>query len=47
MQDQMGVSSIQFTVDIYGHLVPDVNRAPVDNLDAEVVDSKDSEAAVN
>ena len=30
----MGHSSIQVTVDVYGHLVPSANRAAVDKLDA-------------
>jgi len=29
----MGPSSIQVTVDIYGHLVPGANRAEVNKLD--------------
>jgi hypothetical protein len=29
----MGHSSIQVTVDVYGHLVPGSNRAEVDRLD--------------
>jgi integrase len=33
VKDQMGHSSIQITVDIYGHLVPGGNRAAVDRLD--------------
>lgn len=36
VKDQMGHSSIQVTVDIYGHLVPGGNRAAVDKLDIEV-----------
>ena len=36
VKDQMGHSSIQVTVDIYGHLVPGDNRAAVDKLDADV-----------
>ncbi len=34
VRDQLGHSSIQVTVDIYGHLVPGANRAAVDRLDA-------------
>jgi hypothetical protein len=30
----MGHSSIQVTVDIYGHLIPGTNKAAVDRLDA-------------
>jgi integrase len=33
VKDQMGHSSIQITVDVYGHLVPGGNRAAVDRLD--------------
>ena len=32
-KEQMGHSSIQVTVDIYGHLVPGANRHAVDRLD--------------
>jgi integrase len=35
VRDQLGHSSIQVTVDIYGHLVPGANRAAVDRLDME------------
>ncbi|WP_447979043.1 tyrosine-type recombinase/integrase [Candidatus Nitrospira bockiana] len=34
IRDQAGHSSIQVTVDLYGHLVPGSNRAAVDRLDA-------------
>ena len=34
VQKQLGHSSIQVTVDIYGHLIPGANRAAVDRLDA-------------
>jgi integrase len=37
VRDQLGHSSIQVTVDIYGHLVPGANRAAVDRLDAPPV----------
>jgi len=40
VKDQMGHSSIQVTVDIYGHLVPGGNRAAVDKLDIEVATTK-------
>jgi integrase len=43
VKDQMGHSSINVTVDIYGHLVPGGNRAAVDKLDAEVSDSAERE----
>ena len=33
VRDQMGHSSIQVTVDIYGHLIPGANMAFVDKLD--------------
>ncbi len=35
VKDQMGHSSIQVTVDVYGHLVPSANIACVDRLDTE------------
>ncbi len=34
VRDQMGHSSIQVTVDIYGHLIPGANVSFVDKLDA-------------
>lgn len=33
IKDQMGHSSIQTTVDVYGHLVPGANKHEVDKLD--------------
>jgi integrase len=33
VRDQLGHSSIQITVDVYGHLVPGGNRVAVDRLD--------------
>ncbi len=33
VKEQMGHSSINVTVDIYGHLVPGGNRQAVDKLD--------------
>ena len=33
VKEQMGHSSIQVTVDIYGHLIPGANRQAVDRLD--------------
>jgi len=36
VRDQMGHSSIQVTVDIYGHLVPGSNRQAVERLDRTV-----------
>jgi integrase len=35
VRDQMGHSSIQITVDTYGHLIPGADIAWVDRLDAE------------
>ena len=35
VQEQLGHSSIQVTVDVYGHLIPGANRAAVDRLDAQ------------
>ena len=35
VKEQMGHSSIQVTVDIYGHLIPGANVSFVDTLDAE------------
>lgn len=32
LKDQLGHSSIQVTVDLYGHLVPGANRGAVDRL---------------
>jgi integrase len=40
VKEQMGHSSIQVTVDIYGHLVPGGNRAAVDKLDIEVATTR-------
>jgi integrase len=37
VRDQLGHSSIQMTVDIYGHLVPGSNRQAVDKLDDHTV----------
>jgi integrase len=33
VKDQMGHCSIQVTVDLYGHLLPDGNKQAVDRLD--------------
>jgi integrase len=33
VKEQMGHSSIQVTVNIYGHLIPGGNRQAVDRLD--------------
>ena len=40
VRDQLGHSSIQVTVDVYGHLVPGGNRDAADRLD--VVASPDT-----
>lgn len=40
VKEQMGHSSINVTVDIYGHLVPGGNRAAVDKLDMEIPEPK-------
>jgi hypothetical protein len=36
VKEQMGHSSIQVTVDIYGHLIPSANISFVDRLDEAV-----------
>jgi integrase len=36
VKEQLGHSSIQITVDTYGHLVPGGNRSEVDRLDDPV-----------
>jgi hypothetical protein len=36
VKEQMGHSSIQVTVDLYGHLIPDGNKQAVDRLDGPV-----------
>ena len=33
VKEQLGHSSINVTVDIYGHLIPDGNKEAVDRLD--------------
>ena len=40
VKEQLGHSSIQVTVDIYGHLIPGANRQAVDRLD-DVVRTSD------
>jgi integrase len=37
VKEQMGHSSIQVTVDLYGHLIPGGNKQAVDRLDGPVV----------
>jgi hypothetical protein len=44
VRDQLGHSSIQITVDTYGHLVPGANRQAVDRLD-DTQDRKQSQDA--
>jgi hypothetical protein len=39
----MGHSSIQITVDTYGHLVPGGNRAAVNKLDIEVTEKTETD----
>ena len=34
VKEQLGHSSIQMTVDIYGHLIPSSNRGAVNQLDS-------------
>jgi integrase len=41
IKEQMGHSSIQVMVDLYGHLVPGSNRQAVDRLDDERSKEKD------
>jgi len=36
VKEQMGHSSIQVTVDLYGHLIPGGNKQAVNRLDAPV-----------
>jgi integrase len=36
VKEQMGHSSIQVTVDLYGHLIPGGNKQAVDRLDSPV-----------
>ncbi len=43
VKEQMGHSSIQITVDLYGHLIPGGNKQAVDRLDGSV-DKASSEA---
>ena len=38
VKEQMGQSSIQVTVDIYGHLIPSANLSFVDRLDEVATD---------
>jgi integrase len=45
VKEQMGHSSIQVTVDIYGHLISGGNRQAVDKLDTPVPTETDKEAS--
>lgn len=45
VQQQLGHSSIQVTVDVYGHLIPGANRAAVDRLDAQPTRNPDATSA--
>ncbi len=45
VKEQMGHTSIQVTVDVYGHLVPSANRAAVDKLDAVPIRIPDASSA--
>ena len=45
VQQQLGHSSIQVTVDVYGHLIPGANRAAVDRLDAQPTRNPDATTA--
>jgi integrase len=45
VKEQLGHSSIQVTVDIYGHLIPGANRAAVDRLDAQPARNPDATAS--
>ena len=47
VKDQMGHSSIQVTVDTYGHLIPGADVSWVDRLDAEVGQPKPSQQQPN
>jgi integrase len=40
VKDQLGHSSIQMTVDVYGHLIPGLNRQAVDKLDDPPIGSE-------
>jgi integrase len=45
VRDQLGHSSIQVTVDLYGHLVPSANIGWVDGLDAEEAETTEEQNA--
>jgi integrase len=44
VKEQMGHSSIQVTVDIYGHLIPGANVSYVDRLDARLTETPQTSA---
>ena len=45
VKDQMGHSSIQVTVDLYGHLIPGRNKQAVDRLDTPVLQPNSATSA--
>lgn len=45
VKEQLGHSSIQMTVDIYGHLIPSANRKAVNRLDSPQVDASPAQVA--
>jgi integrase len=45
VKDQLGHSSIQMTVDVYGHLIPGLNKQAVDKLDDPGYSSSETVAA--
>ncbi|RZB34109.1 MAG: hypothetical protein SRB2_03502 [Desulfobacteraceae bacterium Eth-SRB2] len=47
VKDQLGHSSIQMTVDIYGHLIPNSNRDAVNSLDELSLDKDNLTMAKN
>ena len=46
-KDQLGHSSIQMTVDIYGHLIPNSNRNAINSLDELSLDEDNLTMAKN
>ena len=47
VKDQLGHSSIQMTVDIYGHLIPNSNRNAINSLDELSLDEDNLTMAKN
>jgi len=47
VKEQLGHSSIQMTVDIYGHLIPNSNRNAVNSLDELSLDEDNLTMAKN